>query len=166
MSNYYQENYLYCPRCKYEFSILNNAQKCKKCGFIQYHLPAVSVGVIIYRQNQVLLTQRAIEPKINYWDLPGGFINPNENIQQAAIREVKEELNIILDKLVFINSYSDHYGPLKEPTLIIVFKHEYKKNDKFKVQDDVGNYGWYDKTKLPKKIAFNYIKKAINNMYK
>jgi ADP-ribose pyrophosphatase YjhB (NUDIX family) len=69
-------------------------------------VPAVS-AVIIDKNNQILLQERVDNGK---WSLPGGGMDPGENVEQAIIREVKEEtgLNVKVIKLTGIYSDPNH----------------------------------------------------------
>lgn len=55
----------------------------------------VAVGVIINASNEVLMTQRDLSlHQGGLWEFPGGKLEPNESIQEALSRELKEEINI------------------------------------------------------------------------
>lgn len=68
---------------------------CHACGTIHYENPKIVVCTIPYiktpRGTEVLLCLRAIDPRDNYWTLPGGFMEINETTEQAAVRETLEE---------------------------------------------------------------------------
>lgn len=63
----------------------------------------IGVKVIIKNsQNQVLLLRRASQYLLSgdvteSWDIPGGRIEPDENLEQALIREVQEEMGVMLE---------------------------------------------------------------------
>lgn len=49
------------------------------------------VGCLIVKDEKILLAKRGIEPQLGYWNLPCGFLENLETIQQGACREVFEE---------------------------------------------------------------------------
>ena len=65
-----------------------------------------SVTLVFDEQNRILVEERADDGMV---DFPGGGIEPDETIEDAAIRELKEETGIIADELKLFKVYS---GPL------------------------------------------------------
>lgn len=61
--------------------------------------PANAASVALIRDNKVLLIQRAYAPYQNLWTLPGGRIEPNETIEQCAIREIAEEVGLTVHQI-------------------------------------------------------------------
>ena len=67
----------------------------------------LTVDVIIENEHgEVLLMRRNTEPFKDTWVLPGGFVEAGETVEQAALREVKEEvgLDITLNRLLGVYS--------------------------------------------------------------
>lgn len=64
---------------------------CQACGTIHYVNPLLVVGTVPYWGEQVLLCQRAIEPRHGKWTLPAGFMELGETMAQGAARETAEE---------------------------------------------------------------------------
>jgi ADP-ribose pyrophosphatase YjhB (NUDIX family) len=54
-------------------------------------MPDIGVTVVVMRDDHVLLTRRE---DFDVWCLPGGSVDPNESVAQAAVREVREETGI------------------------------------------------------------------------
>ena len=64
---------------------------CGQCGAIHYQNPKLVVGTLPVWQDRVLLCRRAIEPRRDKWTLPAGFMENNETLAEAALRETEEE---------------------------------------------------------------------------
>ena len=80
-----------------------------------------SVSVIIMENNKVLLLKRKKEPYKGCWGLPGGKIEENETPEQAAIREVFEETNLLCSHLTLLkdllNPETGYYNYIFTATL-------------------------------------------------
>jgi ADP-ribose pyrophosphatase YjhB (NUDIX family) len=70
---------------------------CDHCGVIHYQNPLLVVGAIPEHEGRILLCRRAIEPRYGYWTLPAGFMENDETIGQAAVRETLEEAGARID---------------------------------------------------------------------
>jgi len=79
------------------------------CNFIFFQNIAAAVGVIIVYNKKIVMTVRAEDPAKKLLDLPGGFVDQDENLEAAAKREVKEELNIDLQNLTYLCSAPNRY---------------------------------------------------------
>jgi len=53
--------------------------------------PHVGVGVMLVRDNKLLLVKRKYDPDSGYWSIPGGHLELGERVKDAAIREAEEE---------------------------------------------------------------------------
>ncbi|MEY9974047.1 8-oxo-dGTP diphosphatase [Lysinibacillus sp. RC46] len=61
-------------------------------------LPKVGVGAVIQNKaNEILLVLRKKAPEAGCWSLPGGKVDYMETIENAIIREIKEELGVDID---------------------------------------------------------------------
>ena len=64
---------------------------CETCQSIHYQNPRIVAGCIPEWEDRILLCRRAIAPQYGLWTLPAGFMENGETIEQAAIRETREE---------------------------------------------------------------------------
>lgn len=55
-----------------------------------------AASVAIVREGKVLLIKRAYAPYQHLWTLPGGRIEPGESIEQCAMREIAEEVGLVI----------------------------------------------------------------------
>jgi ADP-ribose pyrophosphatase YjhB (NUDIX family) len=82
---------------------------CTSCGYQLFVNARPTATVILVRDGSFLAVRRTIEPKRGLWELPGGFCDGWEHPAEAAVREVREELdvNVRLDEFVgmYLGSY-------------------------------------------------------------
>lgn len=98
-------NINFCPRCGFGITVMvppgDNLPRhtCSRCGHIHYENPRLVVGCVASWEGRLLLCRRAIEPRLGYWTLPGGFMENGESAADAARREAKEEAgaDIVID---------------------------------------------------------------------
>ncbi|MGB9842638.1 MAG: NUDIX hydrolase [Candidatus Bathyarchaeales archaeon] len=85
--------------------------------------PVVGVGAIIINDGKILLEKRKSAPAKGKWSVPGGLVELGENIEQAVIREVKEEtgLDVASPKLVDVVDHIslDEKGKVKYHFIIV-----------------------------------------------
>ena len=81
---------------------------CDACGFVDYQNPKVVTGSVVAHGGAVLLCRRAIEPRRGFWTLPAGYLELQETVAEAAIREAAEEAqaSIALDGILAVYSIS------------------------------------------------------------
>ncbi len=65
---------------------------------IPYRPSSQTADAVVYKSGHILLIKRKRNPGKGLWALPGGFVNDNEVIREAALRELSEETNIDVDK--------------------------------------------------------------------
>jgi len=72
---------------------------CEKCQTIHYQNPKIIAGCLPVWEDKILLCKRAIEPRYGFWTLPAGFMENNETVEQAAMRETWEEAHAKVEQL-------------------------------------------------------------------
>lgn len=93
---------------------------CQNCQTIHYNNPLVVVACLITYNNKILLAKRGIEPRKDFWNLPGGFLENDETAEEGALREVLEEtgLTITIDRLHTV------FSVVKANQVFLIFKAE------------------------------------------
>jgi NAD+ diphosphatase len=102
----------HCPRCAAARTAEADAVRfmCAACGFVYYYNVAVSAAALISSPDRhVLFIRRAREPGKDKLALPGGFIDRGETAENAALREVREECGVNLDRVAFLASFPNLY---------------------------------------------------------
>lgn len=77
----------------------------------RYDRPAVTVDILAFRLEEdglsLLLIRRGRHPAYGYLALPGGFVEMNESLEEAAARELAEETGLTGVSLVQLGAYGD-----------------------------------------------------------
>ncbi len=101
----------FCPSCGKRGIewLADRFWRCPACGFEYFHNVATAAGVIIECRGAILMLRRAREPQKGMLALPGGFVDPGERAEVAALRECKEELGWAPTDISFHSSYPNTY---------------------------------------------------------
>lgn len=81
-------------------------QVCQACDTIHYSNPNVVAGCLAVWEGKVLLCRRAIEPRKGYWNIPSGYLENGETVEEGAIRELWEEAYAKVGPLEILSIYS------------------------------------------------------------
>lgn len=103
----------YCTRCASPlgFGAVEGEDRhrlsCPSCGFVSYVNPRLVVTTIpVTDAGEVILLRRGIEPGRGWWAQPGGFLEVDETVTEAAIRETLEETGLIVEPGEIVGLYS------------------------------------------------------------
>lgn len=103
----------YCTRCgaPLEFGAVEGEDRhrlsCRSCGLVAYVNPRLVVTTIpVTDTGEVVLLRRGIEPGRGWWAQPGGFLEIDETVTEAAVRETLEETGLIVEPGEIVGLYS------------------------------------------------------------
>ena len=81
--------------------------RCQACGHIVYVNPRLVVTTFpITDAGEIVLIRRGIEPGKGAWAQPGGFLEVDETVHEAAIRETHEETGLLIEPGEIIGLYT------------------------------------------------------------
>ncbi len=132
----------FCPKCghnNYSFDGTNGFN-CASCKFRFYINAASAVAVIVkLPDKRIILTKRKFEPRAGTFDLPGGFVNTMERVEDTVKREILEELGIEVTNPKFLASFPNEYvfRNISYFTCDMAFVCEVNNVDNMKAADDV-----------------------------
>jgi len=163
----------FCPNCgSQEVDYRNNFKlNCKVCGFVLYHNIAAAVAIVFTHQDNILFTVRNVNPDKGKLDLPGGFIDPNETAEEAACREIKEEigLEILPSNLKYITTSPNNYLYKNVPyrTMDIFYECQLQSEDiQINAEDEIKALIWVNRSEIDlDKIGFVSIRKVVEERY-
>lgn len=121
--------HIYCPQCgcllstKFDGGRHRVACLTDGCGFMHFGDASIGCGGVVIRDAKVLLVQRGINPGRGNWQIPGGYVEMDEEIHLAVEREVLEETGItakVTDSLGFRHTAGNPERPFSN--LYVVFR--------------------------------------------
>ncbi|NIP40913.1 MAG: NUDIX domain-containing protein [Candidatus Aenigmarchaeota archaeon] len=74
---------------------------------IRKFFPLLTVDGIVFLDNKILLVKRSERPYRGYWVLPGGYVEVGETVEEAVLREVREETGLDTEIGRMVGVYSD-----------------------------------------------------------
>jgi len=130
-----------------EIKFLEEYKQKVQSGF--YPVQMITVDPVVVWRDKVLLIKRGAFPGKGKLALPGGFVNPDERLIDAAIRECREETDVYLEKgwLYWDKYFDDPNRSSRGRILTHAFGFEipyYCNQPKVKAGDDAGEAAWHD----------------------
>jgi ADP-ribose pyrophosphatase YjhB (NUDIX family) len=117
----------YCSRCGTElvFGPIEGEDRerlgCPACGHIAYVNPRLVVTTLpVTADGRLILLRRGIEPGLGLWAQPGGFLEVDETVTEAAIRETFEETGLTVRPGEIVGLYSR----LEAAVVVVAFEAE------------------------------------------
>ena len=128
-----------CPKCRKEIEVYQNP------------IPTVDI-IIEMRSKGIVLVKRKNPPK--GWAIPGGFVDYGESLEEAAVREAKEETNLDVKLVRQFHTYSD---PKRDPRHHSISTVYIAKAEGIpQAEDDATEIGIFNQSNLPDQIAFDH----------
>ena len=125
----------------------------------KYPRAALTVDAIVYfvedKTPKVLLIERGRDPFKNKWALPGGFIEMDETLEQACIRELQEETGVEVGQMEQFRAFDAIDRDPRHRTISVVFSVKIDSEQKVIGSDDASNAAWFSLAELPE-LAFDH----------
>ena len=159
----------YCPACGERAPTFADEKqlRCALCGLQYFHNVAAAVGVFIRHRQHVLLAVRGRKPAKGMLDLPGGFLEPGESLEQGLQREIREELGIELPRPRYLFSFANNYryeGVLYR-TVDALFEVVVEQRPRAVAADDVTALKWVRLSDIIlSDLAFDSLRAAVTTL--
>ena len=113
--------------------------------------PRTAVGAVVFKDDEVLLVQRANPPAQDCWAIPGGSVRLGETLQQAAEREIMEETGVVIRAenpiFVFDVIEQDDRGGVRFHYVIVDLSAQYVDGEP-RAADDAADARWVGEAEL------------------
>ena len=174
MKDHPLEVFRYCPKCgSSDFEIHNALSRhCANCGFTYYQNPRASTAAfIINGKGELLVARRGKEPAKGTLDLPGGFVDNNENAEEGMVREIQEETGLVvsLDDVRYMFSIPNvyHYSGMDIHTLDFFFLCHVDGDAEVKAADDASELTWLPLRQVyVERFGLRSIREAVHRFLK
>ncbi len=149
----------YCAYCGHELIERHLFGKvrpyCPVCDRAVFEDPKLAVAVVIAIGGRILLQRRDIDPGRGAWTFPSGYVDRGEVVEEAAAREVREEVNlpVRIDRLLGL------YSAAGNPVVLAVYAAT-PLADEFTAGEEVSAVALFDPADLPP-LAFPHDARII-----
>ncbi len=137
----------FCGRCGVPLNTkaTERAKECPQCGLLHFPRLAPAIIVLVERGNELLLARsRHFMPGM--YSVLAGFVEPGESLEEAVVREVREEVGIEIKDIKYFGSQ-----PWPFPhSLMIGFTASYAGGEISLDDDEIENAGWFAVDNLPR----------------
>ena len=140
---------------------IGKGEYCSKCARFNSRDIAINAILIRLRNNkkEILLVLRAQDPDKGWWDIPGGYLDWDETLEEATSRELKEETGLVAspESFKFFNIFSNPNNKPKNQVVDIYYVSK-KFSGNIKIQEsEVLEAKWFDLNNLPDNVAFDHM---------
>jgi 8-oxo-dGTP diphosphatase len=112
--------------------------------------PKVGVGVLVWREQQLLLGQRITKGRHSCWQFPGGHLENNESVSDCARREVLEETGLSIKDLRHLGFTDKPFEIAQQKYITLLVSCEYKSGEAERLEPEkCAGWQWFDYQKLP-----------------
>lgn len=158
ISDFDQKDWLNNPTGKIE-----KGSYCPHCA--RFNSRHIACNAVIIKAGKVLLVKRAQDPEAGNWDIPGGYLDWDETLEECAARELKEETGLLAQPsdLKFFSIFSNPNNAAHNQVIDIYFVSRKFSGEIEIEQAEVLEAKWFNLDNLPPNVAFDH-KEALNKI--
>lgn len=130
---------------------------CRVCG--RFNARNTAVNAVLLIDGKTLLVKRAQNPQQGNWDIPGGYLDWDETLQQAASRELLEETGLIVpaNEWKMFDIFSQPNNAAGNQVIDIYFIATNYSGTMILDPNEVQEAQWFELAGLPENVAFDHM---------
>lgn len=144
------------------------SRRCADCSFVYYLNPSSAyVAVIVDDKGRLLVERRGYEPAKGMLDLPGGFADMDETVEEGLSREVLEEtgLEVVSAEYLFSLPNEYHFSDFTIPTLDLFFRCKVSDISALHAGDDAAECFWIPLDEVdPSLFGLSSIRRGVERL--
>ncbi|WP_134217386.1 MULTISPECIES: NUDIX hydrolase [Pelotomaculum] len=160
-----KQRFFYCPKCGGRLNYKEQGERqrltCSVCSYILYENPVVGVAAVVANDRGQILLGRRNGSYRGLWCIPCGYVEYDEDVCEAIVREYKEETNLDIRLKGVFSVQSNFHNP-ETHTVGIWFKAEVTGGE-LMAQADLDQVGYFALDDLPP-LAFPTDAKVIEEL--
>ncbi len=126
-----------------------------------YPRPAVTTDIVVFKSGakciEFLSIKRKKDPFMDFWALPGGFLEIEETPESGALRELKEETGVNIGMLKEVGAFGDIHRDPRGRTITIAYYTFINNTETMDIRalSDAANVNWFSINNIPE-LAFDH----------
>jgi ADP-ribose pyrophosphatase YjhB (NUDIX family) len=118
---------------------------CPVCGLADFFHVQIGANTVVERDGNVLLVRLNYGPRDGRWSLPGGLVEADETLEQAAARETKEETGFVVGLDGLLATWNRPGLPL----LVVIYRAHVISGDLHVAPDEASEARFFPREELP-----------------
>ena len=148
-----KEEYNFCQRCGADLEFKPVEQRlrpsCVSCGWVVFQDPKVVVAALVVEGREVALVKRGPGVGEGKWSFPAGYVDRGETLQDAVVREAREEIGVEVYPMDLVGLYSRE----NDPIVLVIYEAKVMGGE-ITPQGEVLEAAWFPVDDLPP-LAFS-----------
>ncbi len=135
---------------------IGKGEYCSTCS--RFNARNIASDVILLDGTKVLLVKRGEEPDKGWWDIPGGYLDWDQTLEESSARELLEETSLVVkpEDLELLQVYSNPENKAQNQVIDIYYVARIFSGEVHIDGEEIVAAQWFDLKNLPETVAFDH----------